>query len=53
MLRRPLLNLILVFTKKSDDMTRIEGNIVDVVNRKIYPGVINVEGGVIQSIEEK
>ena len=33
-------------------MTRIEGNIVDVVNRKIYPGVINVEGGVIQSIEE-
>lgn len=25
-------------------MTRIEGNIVDVVNRKIYPGVINVEG---------
>lgn len=32
-------------------MKFIEGNIIDILNRKIYPGVISIEGGIIQSIE--
>lgn len=33
-------------------MKRIEGNIVDIYNRKIFPGEINIDGGKIISIIE-
>jgi len=32
---------------------KIEGNIVDVVNRRIFQGVVTVNNGIIASIEEK
>ena len=32
--------------------TKYNGKIVDVVNRRIYPGVIRVKDGIIQSVTE-
>lgn len=33
-------------------MTQVEGNIVDIQARRIYPGIISIENGLIKSIEE-
>lgn len=33
-------------------MRQIEGNIIDIYNRKIFPGIISVENGVITSISK-
>lgn len=35
---------------KTSAMKQLEGNIVDIYNRKIYPGIIFIENGIITSI---
>ena len=33
-------------------MDQISGQIIDILNRTIFPGTVHVEGGVIQKIEK-